>query len=287
MKWKLPRFLPWSSPFPLPRDTSQALLAEGDCENLALLLERYLAYEEDRGRTRLLRELTDRRGLVPDFSGQKELIEAHRARWERLASELGAVTFGARPEWRVVVGLGSNALLQGGISLHPIYSFPIIPASALKGVCRSYAERVAEKPADEVGRLFGELDSPVPCGDLVFLDGIPSSVPRVERDVINPVFGSYYQDHGTPPADYLSPKPIFFLAVGSKSPFRFGVASRGGDRDAALEGAACLQAALKELGVGAKSAAGYGYWIVEDDGGRISSPKMSSTVPASKRATKT
>ena len=42
--WKPPRQTPWQTPFPLPRDTAEALLAEGGCDNLGLLSERYLAY---------------------------------------------------------------------------------------------------------------------------------------------------------------------------------------------------------------------------------------------------
>ena len=29
--WRMPRDLPWATPYPLPRDTSDALLAEGHC----------------------------------------------------------------------------------------------------------------------------------------------------------------------------------------------------------------------------------------------------------------
>ena len=54
-----------------------------------------------------------------------------------------------------------------------------------------------------------------------------------------------------------------FLALGARSRYRFGVASLGGDREAAERGVRWLQGALTELGVGAKSAAGYGYWELE------------------------
>ena len=78
--WRMPQASPWATPYPLPRDTAEALLAEGRCDNFGLLLERYLAFGENRGQVQLLRELNDRKALVPDFSGQKELIEGCRAR---------------------------------------------------------------------------------------------------------------------------------------------------------------------------------------------------------------
>jgi CRISPR-associated protein Cmr6 len=262
--WRMPQYLPWATPYPLPRDTSEALLAEGHCENFGLLLERYLAYGDNRGQLQLLRELSDRRALVPDFTGQKELIEAHHARWEHLAEELGAITFSARPQWRVIVGLGNNAILGGGIMLHPVFGFPIIPATSLKGVSRAYAHWVLERPEEELDTLLGKVDAQGALrGDLLFLEGVPTTSPVVERDVINPIFGPYYRESGTPPANYLAPQPIFFLALGAASHYRMGVASLSGDQEAVEQGAGWLKGALTELGVGAKTGAGYGYWLLD------------------------
>jgi CRISPR-associated protein Cmr6 len=262
--WQMPRDLPWVTPYPLPRDTTDALLAEGHCENFGLLLERYLAFGDNRGQLELLRELMNRRALVPDFAGLQELIAACDARWQQTAEELGAVTFSARPHWRAIIGLGTNALLGGGITLHPIFGFPVVPATALKGVSRVYAQWVLERPEEEMNTLLGKAEAEGQLrGDLLFLEGSPAALPVVERDVINPIFGAYYRDVRTPPASYLSPSPIFFLTLGAGSLYRFGVASLSGDPEAAERGVRWLQGALTELGVGAKTGAGYGYWILE------------------------
>lgn len=262
--WRMPRDLPWATPYPLPRDTSDALLAEGRCENLGLLMDRYLAFGDNRGQLQLLRELTDRKALLPDFQGQRELIAAYDARWQRTAEELGAITFSARPHWRVIVGRGTNDVLEMGITLHPVFGFPIVPATALKGLSRAFAQWVLETPEEELDRLLGKADEQGALrGDLLFLEGGPADPPVVERDVINPTFGAYYRDPKTPPGSYLSPSPNFFLALGARSRYRFGVASLSGDREVAERGVQWLQGALTELGVGAKSAAGYGYWVLE------------------------
>ena len=129
----MPRDLPWATPYPLPRDTSEALMAEGRCENFGLLMERYLAFGSNRGQLELLRELTNRSALVPDFTTQGVVFEAYSARWRGLAEDMNAITFSAHPHWRVIVGLGTNDLLDGGIVLHPIFGFPVIPATSLKG----------------------------------------------------------------------------------------------------------------------------------------------------------
>ena len=262
--WKLVRDLLWPTPFPLPRDTADTLMAEGRCDNFSLLLEHYLAFGDSRGRLQLVRELADRRALVPDFAPQKELIEAHAARWRATALELDAVTFTARTQWRVIVGLGSNDLLEGGIALHPVLGFPIVPASGLKGVVRRYAEFIEEAPAEELEVLLGKVEKDAGLrGDLLFLEGTPVEPPVVERDVINPLYGPYYRDGKTPPANYLSPSPIFFLAVGSGSHYQFGVASLSRDANAVEQGARWLRGALTDLGCGAKTAAGYGYWVLD------------------------
>lgn len=262
--WKMPQASPWPTPYPLPRDTSEALLAQGHCDNFGLLLERYLAFGDNRGQVQLLRELTDRKALVPDFAGLKELIEAQQARWDGLAESFGAVTFAARPEWRAVVGLGTNAILGGGMMLHPVFGFPVIPASSLKGICSSYARWGLERADEELDVLFGKVDDEGSLrGDLIFLDSMPAGLPVVERDVINPLYSSYYQGGTTPPASYLAPQPLFFLAVGAPSRYRFGVASETGDPARAAQGATWLKEALATVGVGAKTAAGYGYWVVE------------------------
>lgn len=262
--WKLPRELLWPTPYPLPRDTADTLMAEGRCENFSLLLERYLAFGDNRGQPQLLREMNDRKALVPSFTALADLIEAHAARWRDTAGELGAVTFTARTQWRVIVGLGTNDLVGGGIVLHPILGFPIVPASCLKGVARRYADFIEECPAEELDVRFGKAEEESGLrGDLLFVDGVPVEPPVVERDVINPIVGAYYRDRSTPPAGYLSASPIFFLAVGSRSRFQFGVASLSGDAKAAEQGAGWLRGALLDLGCGAKTAAGYGYWVME------------------------
>jgi CRISPR-associated protein Cmr6 len=262
--WRMPVQAPWGTPYPLPRDTAETVLAQGHCDNFALLLERYLAFGDNRGQVQLLRELNDRRGLVPDFTPLRELIEACHARRQRLAEDLGAITFSARPEWRVIVGLGNNDVLGSGISLHPTFGFPIVPASSLKGVCHTYAQRVLDRPVEELELLFGKGgENGERRGDLLFLDGIPAAVPVVERDVVSPIWGDYYRNGGTPPASYLSSRPSFFLAVGAASRYSFAVGSISGNAETAQQGAAWLREALVESGVGAKSAAGYGYWVIE------------------------
>ncbi len=51
-----------------------------------------------------------------------------------------------KPDWRLAIGLGSGSVFETSISLHHVYGFPYIPASAVKGALRSYL----------ITNLFGE-----------------------------------------------------------------------------------------------------------------------------------
>lgn len=262
MRWRVPRYVPWETPYPLPADTSDILLArEGASDNAGLLMDCLLPYNDSRWGASLVREFSDRRALVPDYTSQTDLIAACRTRWEAMAAAMKAATFTARPEWRVVVGLGTNEILQGGITLHHVYGIPIVPATALKGVARYYAEAVEEASVSLVGHLFGQAEEEARRGDLVFLDGIPVTPPQMERDLMNPHWVTYYGGReNVPPAEYIRPNPIFFLTIGKESPFLFGVASISKDETAVKQGITWLQQGLQDLGVGAKTANGYGYW---------------------------
>ncbi len=266
MKWRLPRFSPWITPYPLPQDTARVLMErEGESDNFGLYLDRLLVYGEQRRTLALVREFVNRKALTPDFTQHKALIAALNRRWLRLSRELGAVTFTAHPEWRVLIGVAGHKILETNIALHPVHGFPMISATALKGLARHYAEAVDDAPPDTVRHLFGSIEEEVVQGDLIFLDAIPLGVPVIERDVVNPQWGAIYGGiQNTPAADLVSPKPVFMMAVSRASRFLFGVASLSHDAAAVEQGVDWLQRGLTELGVGAKTASGYGYWVIEE-----------------------
>jgi len=81
-----------------------------------------------------------------------------------------------------------------------------------------------------------------------------------EADVMTPHFADYYTNTGEkPPDDAGNPNPITFVTVAAGTTFAFAVGLRpGGDPAAREQAVAWLKAALHELGIGAKTAAGYG-----------------------------
>ncbi|WP_206752025.1 type III-B CRISPR module RAMP protein Cmr6 [Rhodothermus marinus] len=162
---------------------------------------------------------------------------------------------------RVIVGLGAESVLETSIRLHRIYGFPIIPGSALKGVTRAYARLVEGKDEDDpiFAEVFGKSPPKAQAGKVIFFDAIPANPSNLtlELDVMNPHYGPYYQGVA-PPADYHNPVPVFFLTIGPGSEFLFAVASR--ERGLAERAQGWLTKALTEMGIGAKTVAGYGLW---------------------------
>jgi len=113
--------------------------------------------------------------------------------------------------------------------------------------------------------IFGTTGT---AGLAIFFDAIPAGQTRLQLDIMNPHFPHYYGDkNGTVrPTDCQSPKPVYFLTVAEKSEFLFAVGWRrplAGDAEAVrLQPRArdWLIHGLTELGAGAKTSAGYGYF---------------------------
>ena len=260
--------------YPLPHDTVQVFRQAGRvCRNPGLLFERYTAYRpgwslesDSRTRTNPKHEALK---VVRDTRMDAALHRAYVARWQAMLAAQGAETFETKAEWRFIVGLGRKGPLEVGMTFHRIYGFPLIPGSSLKGLARAYAELVAKVGEDEITHVFGNAPGPgedpsvAHVGRAVFFDAVPLVPPRLEIDVMNPHYADYYSEkkdargHPIPPADYLSPTPIYFLTVGRGSRYLFAVA--GSEKTQAR---AWLEGGLRELGSGAKTSAGYGYWQV-------------------------
>jgi len=271
----------WQTPFPLPYNTANFVLKhqhDKDTQNLGLWLERFVTWrdQDDRGRDTSLSRTrkADRRespmlkptrdGLV-EWQGEADLRAGLRKRWGYMLSTYAHLEhFSTFPEWRFVVGLGGANVLETSMTLHRLYGLPIIPGSALKGLARAYAEMVLGKAPDdpEVVAVFGKPpgSTPLETGEIIFFDAIPITSPKFKLDVMTPHFQKYYQGSSDPPADWQDPNPIHFLTV-EKTQFLFAVAARReAGKDYVGQAKTWLEKGLAELGIGAKTAAGYGYF---------------------------
>lgn len=185
------------------------------------------------------------------------------AQLESLASDGRATRFlDLETEGRLVAGLGYDSPMEVGLSLHPLHGFPYLPGSSVKGVARTYAERIEEASPDALLQVFGSTslsgsDPERRKGRVTFMDAIPASEPRLELDVMTPHYGDYYTDGGeTPPGNWHDPTPVPFLAVAGGTSFRFPLVA---ENEELLEQAASwLEKGLFWVGAGGKTSSGYG-----------------------------
>lgn len=187
--------------------------------------------------------------------------------------------------WRLVIGLGASHPQETSMTLHHIYGIPYIPGSAVKGITRHWAvlKFAEEKAKNDKGAFENSLRSvsgalekgediglnvegvdfkdlieifgtQKQVGKVIFLDAYPVDNINLKIDIMNVHYPEYYFGD-KPPADWQNPNPIKFLTV-ENTKFQFFLLSRENNLLDISE--KLLKEALKEHGLGAKTALGYG-----------------------------
>lgn len=209
----------------------------------------------------------DKKYPVSVYSRQKAIIQGLQGSgWHVEVLELVTNS-------RLIIGLGGTSVIETGITLHPLYGFPYLPASGLKGLARAYAEIGCDAEGQELLDVFGSEDKARHSdnnrqGEVFFMDGLPTSFPKLELDIMNPHYSRYYQGekdskgNPMPPADYLNPVPVTFLAVAPGQTFSFCLYSR--EKALAEKAKEWLIGGLTDLGAGGKTNVGYGYFKVNE-----------------------
>jgi len=192
--------------------------------------------------------------------------------WKKRLDDYGAQTHEAQVKGRMVVGLGSESVLETSISLHRTYGVPYIPGSALKGLAASYARQrlgnAWRKSGPAYNVVFGDTDS---AGYITFFDAlyVPGSGHKGQvlyPDVITVHHPKYYQEEkNVSPSDWDSPNPVPFLSAIGKYLLALAAPDvKEDNRDEWLKKVfEILGHALKEMGIGAKTSSGYGRMDLE------------------------
>ena len=198
------------------------------------------------GENELLVSLFDRRGAMLDA------IEA----WRFCGQTKGSMTLHLSR---------ANALENAGFALHPVYGFAWLPGTGIKGMVRAWAETVwqpgeSDQPTakNRINEVFG---SPDQAGRIIFHDAWPIRWPQLKPDILNSHHSEYYKEGAEkkPPGDWEDPVPVYFLTVAADTEFEFALSDRTNADDGLLEQVVgWMYAALEDVGVGAKTAAGYG-----------------------------
>jgi CRISPR-associated protein Cmr6 len=277
----------------IPKDTKKILSDFKNVDNFNLKFNKLARFEKNKFKF----FETDRRGvkyqIKANFSDNfiNNVARQYYGSIKRLNLEFSEDLV-LKPEWRMAIGLGNESVYETSMTLHHIYGIPYIPGSAIKGVVRSHIitelfgvdendsldlKNAENKALQDQGfcDIFGcpqkSFYNESRQGKLIFFDAFPQSDPQMKPDVMNPHYGPYYSDPSvnTPPADYHNPKPIFFLTV-IDTEFRFIIGIKEKDNNTIQQGEfkdkypletayECMEKALREHGIGAKTSAGYGY----------------------------
>lgn len=284
---------------PLPRSTTQVFNNLPDKEkHPGLTLDKYATSWDVMGKTDGLSERVQRPMVEQIVKLSKKPPEGINypdlfARWCRT---LGKHSFTATTSGPMTLHLArASALENAGICLHRIYGFTYLPGTGLKGLARSFAEIVwlpaqsdPKKAWQQIEQVFGwapgsdQLGGGVKpwkpaqaeehgpndsahVGQIIFHDAWPEAWPELVVDILNNHHSNYYSK-GEPPGDWEAPIPVNFLSVKPGTKFRFAVAPRRDDTDPRLLELAMvfLKGGLSQLGSGAKTASGYGDFLIDD-----------------------
>jgi CRISPR type III-B/RAMP module RAMP protein Cmr6 len=229
------------------------------------------------------------------------------------------VTFEATLGARMMVNLAGGVVENAGIALDRCFGMPLIPGSAVKGITRVQAFwEIHESKSDEKLRLlrlamllFGYGANDLLRGDFAwaggaweaqavaeeigaqdfkgcacFLPAYPTTPATLVVDMVNPHYPQYYSGRSARAEDDENPIPNYFPAVEAGSAFGFAaLLNRVPDLPnitaAGLLGQVkqWLERAVTRKGVGAKTAAGYGWFEL---GRKVTSTPSAtgSTAPA-------
>lgn len=217
------------------------------------------------------------RTVVNRRLGDPTALEQYAARIAGLAHALGGQILVFKTSSRLATGLGREHPVENGFTWHPTLGTPYLPGSSVKGLVRAWVETglAPEPPTPEsFRRIFGSPPrteqsrfAPNACGSVIFFDAVPVKPVALKPDVMTVHHADYYQGvrHDrlgiAPPADWDDPEPIPFLTVAPGALFLFALAPRDRSPEAAADcqtATTWLQPALERLGIGAKTAVGYG-----------------------------
>ncbi|MCA9526382.1 MAG: type III-B CRISPR module RAMP protein Cmr6 [Myxococcales bacterium] len=252
-----------------------------------LWLDRYLSVQNDQrnpGSTEGVGEKANHFRSVESTAVPRGYVEACDRWRQSLPADHTALVIDIQAEGRIALGLGDKGVLENGLTLSHTWGVPFIPGSALKGVAAAAAHLLAHddgwrkgtsahaRKGEHHADLFGQGGAGLEDGQSVdhigrvcFLDAWwnpagAQSLP-IALDVMTVHHAGYYQKDEAP-LDTDSPNPVPFATVSGRFLLALVLTDPADDPawlDRALD---LLRLGLTELGIGAKTNAGYGRMTV-------------------------
>ena len=223
----------------IAQDTAD-LLGNARIENASLLFEKFLLPLDYKAE--------------PEQKDEALSEQIHRTHRER------AGTLYATLQSRLAINLADGLLENAGICLDRNTGSPYIPASAVKGCCHhaAYWMKKEEKLDPETTKeLFGTTEAQ---GEIVFLPDYPEGDVGVDLDILTP----HPREHGREKNPVPNKYPV--VKEGTRFAFSYYLNRSASDkREARHELIQRIFEAAFEAGMGAKTAAGLGWFQRDSD----------------------
>ncbi|MBE2205579.1 MAG: type III-B CRISPR module RAMP protein Cmr6 [Chthoniobacterales bacterium] len=248
---------------------------------------------ENRNRYNAEAEIADSLATVKWDSKELAALRARHTRhflglFRKAYGDRAAVTIG-QVEGRLAINLADSLIQNAGICLDRLFGLPYIPGSAVKGVCRhaalaelKLATGAERKSLAALARaVFGcskqdadfQPDPSDPShpsdqkGAVSFLPAYPVNEARIVVDLTNVHYPDYYRSGRVEDLSKEHPQPNPFPAVEIGARFAFCLVLNGMDQRPEILAAAkrWLEFALTVRGLGAKTAAGYGWFSLKPE----------------------
>jgi len=259
--------------------TKPVLAAISSCDSWLLRLDK-LSFERNGGATAKTDSLKAVRTCYTERSAG-QLVQVCRSKLRFVdhlkrqhGSNVAVVKLFA--DSRLLLHLGRASVLENvGLCADHTTGLPLIPGTAIKGVLSTWAcweanqkpdgsfnekstfvQQRREFHKDIASRVFGDNsnDGSQNAGEIIFVGGFPVTPPKLGLDIVNP----HHEPDGKDKRN-LTPNVFLCVEPGTEWFFVF-YARHGTDDPARLINATTdwLVEALTQLGIGAKTAAGYG-----------------------------
>lgn len=263
-----------------------------DISNYSLAIEKFGSFEKEK-----LTYYNENGGLHFSISDthKKTIIEYIAAKEKkvikRLRKDYDLMGVLLTQNWRAAIGLGTDSAYQNGFTLHKVYGVPYLPASAIKGIIRSYTistyfKRNEAEAQKDVGfqYLFGnerlvnetkEIIVSECAGKINFTNAYAINTEFIiEADIIT-AHNVQYHSNGNYPSASESPTVIPFLSF-KKATFEPFCYIAKGENTKITEGVFAEERPLELIkkimvqafeiqGIGAKTNLGYGRLVGEDN----------------------
>ena len=237
--------------------------------------------------------------LMPSLAASKG---KHFLECVRKSCKDGVVVFDAKLGSRMMINMAGGVIENAGIALDRCLGLPFIPGSAVKGISRAQALWEIKAETDATTKkeklrfamlIFGfggqdikgqgafawaggeplakEIAATLATedfkGSVCFLPAYPTTNPGIVVDMVNTHYPEYYRGRRQQATDDEPPIPNYFPAVKEGTSFGFALiinrVPSGVTKEEILDRSKTwLQNALTEKGVGAKTAAGYGWFDI-------------------------